>query len=152
MANPKIWWARCSVCVTSRDGVEQTLQGAANMSVMEAIGDAGIDGVLVLCGGGCSCATCHVYVDSAFADVLPAMTEDENDLLDSSDRRRENARLSCHILFGPDLESLRRLSRLRMEQRDSGASANCLAPPPFRPARSALRLRFRPPCTLHPCR
>ena len=93
--------------VTTRDGTEQTLSGASNCSVMEVIRDAGIDELLALCGGCCSCATCHVYVDPAFADRLPAMTEDESDLLDSSDHRTAASRLSCQITFGPDLEGLR---------------------------------------------
>jgi 2Fe-2S ferredoxin len=41
-------------------------------TVMEVIRDAGFDELLALCGGCCSCATCHVYVDPAFADKLRA--------------------------------------------------------------------------------
>jgi ferredoxin, 2Fe-2S len=93
--------------VTTRDGTEQTLNGASNQSVMEVIRDSGIDELLALCGGCCSCATCHVHVDPAFADRLPAMNEDESDLLDSSDHRTAASRLSCQITFGLDLEGLR---------------------------------------------
>jgi 2Fe-2S ferredoxin len=93
--------------VTTREGAEQKIDGASSVSVMEVIRDAGIDELMALCGGCCSCATCHVYVDEAYADKLPAMSEDENDLLDSSDHRTSNSRLSCQILFGSALDGMR---------------------------------------------
>ncbi len=93
--------------VTTRDGEEKTLDVASGLSVMEAIRDAGIDELLALCGGCCSCATCHVYVDPAFAGSLPDISEDENDLLDSSDHRTENSRLSCQIMFSDSTDGLR---------------------------------------------
>ena len=74
---------------------------------MEVIRESGFDELLALCGGCCSCATCHVFVDPEFADKLPAMSEDENDLLDSSDHRNERSRLSCQIKCVADLEGLR---------------------------------------------
>ena len=71
------------------------------------IRDSGFDELLALCGGCCSCATCHVYVDPAFADSLPAMSEDENDLLDSSDHRNDTSRLSCQVVLTDALDGLR---------------------------------------------
>ena len=93
--------------VVTRDGEEQEITGESGLSVMEVIRDAGIDEVLALCGGCCSCATCHVHVDPEFAAKLKPMSEDENDLLDSSDHRTENSRLSCQIPFGADQDGLR---------------------------------------------
>jgi 2Fe-2S ferredoxin len=93
--------------VVTREGEEKEIEGEAGLSVMEVIRDAGIDELLALCGGCCSCATCHVHVDPAFVDKLPAMSEDENDLLDSSDDRDETSRLSCQIPFEDDLDGLR---------------------------------------------
>ena len=93
--------------VVSRDGAEQTVEGDKGLSVMEVIRDHGFDELLALCGGCCSCATCHVYVDPAFADALPAMSEDENDLLDSSDHRNETSRLSCQVVLSDALDGLR---------------------------------------------
>jgi len=93
--------------VVQRDGTETILEGAAGLSVMEVIRDGGIDELLALCGGCCSCATCHVRVDPAFATLVAPMGEDENDLLDSSDHRDAQSRLSCQIPFGPALDGLR---------------------------------------------
>ena len=84
---------------------ERELEGEVGLSVMEIARDAGVDEILALCGGCCSCATCHVHVDPAFADRLPPMSEDENDLLDSVDDRDAFSRLSCQIPFGPALDA-----------------------------------------------
>jgi 2Fe-2S ferredoxin len=92
--------------VTTRAGKEHLLELQPGLTLMETIRNAGIDELLALCGGCCSCATCHVHVDPAFADKLPAMTEDENDLLDSSDHRDGTSRLSCQIVMNDQLDGL----------------------------------------------
>ena len=93
--------------VVTRDGEEREVAGAAGLSVMEVIRENGFDELLALCGGCCSCATCHVHVDPEFAAKLPAMGEDENDLLDSSSDRDSRSRLSCQIPFTDELDGLR---------------------------------------------
>lgn len=93
--------------VVTREGEEREIDGEVGLSVMEVIRDAGIDEILALCGGCCSCATCHVHVDPAFADRLPKMSEDENDLLDSSADRDARSRLSCQVQFTPALDGLK---------------------------------------------
>lgn len=93
--------------VVKRDGSEEAVEAQSGLSVMEMIRDAGFDELLALCGGCCSCATCHIHVDPAFAGKVPAMSEDENDLLDSSDHRDERSRLSCQIPFSDALDGLR---------------------------------------------
>ena len=74
---------------------------------MKAIRDPGIDEVLALCGGCCSCATCHVHVDEDWFGKLPPMSDDEGDLLDSSDHRTATSRLSCQLPFSEALDGLR---------------------------------------------
>lgn len=93
--------------VTNRDGEESAIDVENGISVMEAIRDNGFDELLALCGGCCSCATCHVYVAPGFEGKLPAMSEDENDLLDSSDHRNDASRLSCQIEMSADLDGLK---------------------------------------------
>jgi len=93
--------------VVDRSGNERTIDAQNGLTVMENIRDNGFDELLALCGGCCSCATCHVHVDPAFVDLLPAMSEDENDLLDSSDSRDASSRLSCQIPFADALDGLR---------------------------------------------
>ncbi len=92
--------------VVTREGERKEIESQAGHSVMEAIRDAGIDELLALCGGCCSCATCHVYVEPADIGKLSMMSADENDLLDSSNHRTEFSRLSCQIPLTADLEGL----------------------------------------------
>ncbi|MBB5687870.1 2Fe-2S iron-sulfur cluster-binding protein [Sphingobium boeckii] len=87
-----------NLIVTDRSGQEHNLQAAEGLSVMEAIRDGGMDQLLALCGGCCSCATCHVYVEDGYDNRFGPMTEDENDLLDSSDHRTAQSRLSCQLI------------------------------------------------------
>ncbi|MEE4152668.1 MAG: 2Fe-2S iron-sulfur cluster-binding protein [Erythrobacter sp.] len=93
--------------VTNRAGETSAIEVEDGLTVMEAIRDNGFDELLALCGGCCSCATCHVYVDPAFIDKTSAISEDEDDLLESSDHRREGSRLSCQIPFTPELDGLK---------------------------------------------
>jgi 2Fe-2S ferredoxin len=94
------------IVVTGRDGAEHAIHADVGLSLMEAIRDNGFDELLALCGGCCSCATCHVYVDEG-QDHIPPLSEDENDLLDSSDHRNARSRLSCQIPLTSELEGLR---------------------------------------------
>ncbi|CAN7636101.1 2Fe-2S iron-sulfur cluster-binding protein [Phenylobacterium sp. LjRoot225] len=93
--------------VSTADGETYTLEAPIGMSVMEVIRDGGVDELLALCGGVSSCATCHVYVDPEFADLVPVISEDENDLLDASSHRDGRSRLSCQIRMSDSLAGLR---------------------------------------------
>ena len=93
--------------VVTREGEERELEAEVGLSVMEIARDGGVDEILALCGGCCSCATCHVHVDQDWFAKLPPMSEDENDLLDSSSDRTETSRLSCQIQFTSALDGLK---------------------------------------------
>ena len=93
--------------VVNHAGEEKTVEAEVGRTVMEALRDGGFDELLALCGGCCSCATCHVYVDPAFADKLPAISADESDLLDSSDHRNATSRLSCQLPMTAALDGLK---------------------------------------------
>jgi 2Fe-2S ferredoxin len=95
------------ISVEGRDGAVREVSGNAGVSLMEVIRDNGFDELLALCGGCCSCATCHVIVASDYSEKLPAMTNDENDLLDSSDHRTPNSRLACQIKLSVELDGLK---------------------------------------------
>ncbi len=93
--------------VTTRNGTTSEVDVSDGLTVMEAIRDNGFDELLALCGGCCSCATCHVHVDPEFTDRLPPMSEDEDDLLESSDHRVATSRLGCQLPFTADLDGLK---------------------------------------------
>ena len=95
------------ITVINQSGEESTIDAPTGRTLMEVIRDNGFDELLALCGGCCSCATCHVHIDPAFAEQLPKMSEDENDLLDSSDHRNGESRLSCQIPVTDAMAGLR---------------------------------------------
>ena len=75
----------------------------------------GVDGIIGECGGQLMCASCHVYVDEAFIDLLPPRSEDEEEMLESTaSPRLPNSRLSCQIKLTDELDGL--ILRLPAEQ------------------------------------
>ena len=64
--------------VITRDGTKHAIQASSDGNVMEAIRDAGFDELLALCGGCCSCATCHVHVDPAFYSGILYLSRPED--------------------------------------------------------------------------
>lgn len=95
-----------TIYVTTRENERRKVEAETGKSLMENLRDGGIDEILALCGGNCSCATCHVHVERAWLDKLPPMSADEDDLLDSSDARQDNSRLSCQIPVSAGLDGL----------------------------------------------
>jgi 2Fe-2S ferredoxin len=96
-----------TVVVTTRRGEEKTVQVATGLSLMEGLRAAGIDEIEAVCGGCAACCTCHVYIQPGSAADLGAMSEQEDALLDSSDARTANSRLSCQIDVNESLNGLR---------------------------------------------
>ena len=76
-------------------------------TLMDCMVLAGVDGLLALCGGCLSCATCHVYVDDPSGRPWPPMGEDERSMLAQSAHAQENSRLSCQIRFSAGLAGAR---------------------------------------------
>jgi ferredoxin, 2Fe-2S len=92
--------------VVDRDGLEHEIEARTGLKVMENLRELDY-GVAAICGGMCSCATCHVYVDPAWVDRLPAAMSDERELLTELANTEDNSRLSCQIEFTPALAGLR---------------------------------------------
>jgi 2Fe-2S ferredoxin len=88
------------------DGAEHTLEVAPGQSVMQAAMSNGVPGIIADCGGSCSCATCHVYVDEAWRDRLPAAEQAEKDMVECALHVQENSRLSCQIKVIDELDGL----------------------------------------------
>jgi 2Fe-2S ferredoxin len=99
--------ATTAVTVTDRSGQRHELLAEPGWTLMETIRDAGIPDILALCGGCASCATCHVYIDAVWTEQVGVPTGDEDELLNSSDHRRPESRLSCQIQISPALDGLR---------------------------------------------
>src|SRR2546421_3482317 len=92
--------------VVDRDGVEHEVEGKTGLKVMENLRELDY-GVAAICGGMCSCATCHVYVDPEWQARLPAVMSGERQLLAGLAHYPENLRLSLPGEFHPQLPRLR---------------------------------------------
>jgi len=92
--------------VIDRDGVEHEVEAKAGLKVMETLRELDY-GVAAICGGMCSCATCHIYVDEEWLSKLPPPMSDERELLGELSNYKENSRLSCQIEFTEALSGLR---------------------------------------------
>lgn len=92
--------------VTLRTGEVRTVQARPGASAMETIRDSGIDEILAICGGCCSCATCHVYVAEQDWDRLTPAASGELELLEFSEHPTGRSRLSCQIRMSPALDGL----------------------------------------------
>ncbi len=95
-----------TITVIDRSGASRQVEAEDGLTLMEVIRDNGFDELLALCGGCCSCATCHVHIDPAYKDKVPPMGADEDDLLESTDDRDDNSRLSCQIPVSDAIEGL----------------------------------------------
>jgi 2Fe-2S ferredoxin len=92
--------------VIDRDGVSHDVEAKPGLKVMEVLRELDY-GVAAICGGMCSCATCHVYVDAEWIERIPPPMSDERELLAELAHRRENSRLSCQIEITPALSGLK---------------------------------------------
>ncbi|QNO28344.1 2Fe-2S iron-sulfur cluster binding domain-containing protein [Sphingopyxis sp. OPL5] len=97
------------------DGTERNIEAEVGHSLMEAALRHGIDAIRADCGGGCSCATCHVHVDPPWRNRLPSLGETEDLMLEFVEGRDEHSRLSCQIDVSAELDGL--TVKLSEEQR-----------------------------------
>lgn len=88
-------------------GNERTVEGKNGMTVMETAIKHNVPGIDADCGGACACATCHVYVDAAFADKVGKPSAMEQSMLDFAENVKETSRLSCQIKIRDDLDGLK---------------------------------------------
>lgn len=94
------------IFVTDLDGIEHELEAVEGWRVMEIIREYGLP-IKAECGGACSCATCHVYVDQAWEDKIPPKRQDEEEMLDQAFDVHDNSRLSCQIILDETMDGLK---------------------------------------------
>jgi 2Fe-2S ferredoxin len=88
------------------NGKKHEVEVANGLSVMEGARDNNIPGIEADCGGACACSTCHVYVDAAWAEKIPAKDAMEEDMLDFAWEPSELSRLTCQVKVTDDLDGL----------------------------------------------
>jgi 2Fe-2S ferredoxin len=92
--------------VVDRDGVEHDVEARSGLKLMEPLRELDY-GIAAICGGMCSCATCHVYVDPEWAAKLPAPMSDERELRSELAHYKPNSRLSCQVEMTDGLAGIR---------------------------------------------
>ena len=96
-----------TIYVTDSEGEELEVEGQVGLPIMETLRDLD-NGVLALCGGMCSCATCHCYIEEPWASALLPRKEDEIELLEDLESFREDqSRLTCQIDLTEDMDGIR---------------------------------------------
>jgi 2Fe-2S ferredoxin len=89
-----------------QEGTARTVEAEVGATVMEAAVQNDIPGILAVCGGSCSCATCHVYLAAEWYEKLGEPGLDEADMLDTAHDLKETSRLSCQIMVSEELDGL----------------------------------------------
>lgn len=88
------------------NGTQHIVEVNTGLSVMEGAIDNGVPGIEAECGGACSCATCHVYVDPAWVAATGNAEHLEKDMLECAMDLQDNSRLSCQIEVSDELDGL----------------------------------------------
>jgi 2Fe-2S ferredoxin len=94
------------VTYIEHDGAVDTVEAEVGSSVMETALKNDISSIVAECGGGCTCATCHVYVDEAWLDKVGTASSEEETELDAAFDVKANSRLSCQIKVTEELDGL----------------------------------------------
>ena len=92
--------------ITKQSGEKSTLEATSGETLMEALRDNGYDEIEAICGGVCSCSTCHVYIEGDWAKKLGERSEDEFQLVSSTEQFKDNSRLSCQITLTDEMDGL----------------------------------------------
>ncbi|MFY0623769.1 MAG: 2Fe-2S iron-sulfur cluster binding domain-containing protein [Pelagimonas sp.] len=89
------------------NGTEHVVEVANGLTVMEGARDNGIPGIEADCGGACACSTCHVYVDPAWVEKIPAKDDMEEDMLDFAfEPDPATSRLTCQMKVSDVMDGL----------------------------------------------
>ena len=89
------------------DGSTSEVEAVSGDSIMETAIDNDVAGIVAECGGACSCATCHVYVEDGWIERLPTPDALEDGMLDCVLDRQANSRLSCQIRVDDGIDGIR---------------------------------------------
>ena len=96
-----------TITYIEHNGTEHQIEAEVGATLMQTALDNGVPGIDGDCGGGMSCATCHVYVTEDWFDKLPKKEDGEEDMLDMAYEPKKNSRLSCQIVVSDELDGLK---------------------------------------------
>lgn len=95
-----------TITLIENNGTEHTVTGEVGQSIMQAALNAMVPGIQGDCGGACSCATCHAFVEENWISVLPKMEDMEADMLDFASERQDNSRLTCQLTLDESMDGM----------------------------------------------
>jgi len=95
-----------SFTLQTRDGEHRDVKGRDGATLLKVIRKSGVVEIEARCGGGCACATCHVYLTHPGGAALPEVGLGESRMLAISPHRQLASRLSCQVRLGPGLEGM----------------------------------------------
>lgn len=95
-----------TITFVAHDGTEHSVFAHNGQSVMQAAVNNSVPGLVADCGGLCTCATCHAYIDAPWADRIPVPSAEERDMVDFALYKLSGSRLTCQVLITPELDGL----------------------------------------------
>ena len=95
-----------TITLIEHNGTEHQVNAEIGQSVMQAALAAMVPGIQGDCGGACSCATCHAFVDDAWLSGMPELQESETDMLEYASERKANSRLTCQLTVSANMEGM----------------------------------------------
>ncbi len=93
--------------ITDLAGNVTSLDAKSGETLMEALRDNGYDDILAICGGVCSCSSCHCYIEDDWKEKLDTPSEDEVQLVSSTEHYKGNSRLSCQVTLTDDMDGMK---------------------------------------------
>lgn len=94
------------ITLIESNGTQHIVVGEVGQSIMQAAMNAMVPGIQGDCGGACSCATCHAFVDDAWVGVVPAAEDAELDMLEFASERQETSRLTCQLTMQENMDGM----------------------------------------------
>lgn len=88
------------------DGTSHIVDVPVGQSIMDGSVRNNLPGIVAECGGSCSCATCHVYLDDAYAPLFTSPTDEERELLEFAEGTTGRSRLACQLIVTPDCDGV----------------------------------------------
>lgn len=96
-----------AITYIEHSGDAHTVDVEEGMSLMEGATLNMIPGIEGMCGGICSCATCHCFIQLEDQATMPAIAEGEEAMLEGVSERRAESRLSCQVPVTEAMDGLR---------------------------------------------
>ncbi|MFV0276691.1 MAG: 2Fe-2S iron-sulfur cluster-binding protein [Parahaliea sp.] len=95
-----------TITYIENDGRTFEVEAEVGSTIMQTAVDNGIEGILAECGGACSCATCHCYIDEAWVEKVGEANPMEKEMLDFAVDPKDNSRLGCQVDITADFNGL----------------------------------------------